>query len=116
MSKCRPPHRERLSRLNVLLLRVGEAPDFIDLDALRLHVADFGVVEASAEKAGVLKELRYRVDRYICQARDGAHRSAFGEHREDLGALGNGELVHDVIMNFLWLRSSIQLKLTPLEG
>ena len=29
-------------------------PDFIDLDALRLHVANLGVVEAGTEEAGVL--------------------------------------------------------------
>ena len=58
-------------------------------------------MEAGAEAAGVLQELRHRVDRHVRQPRDGAHRSALAEHGEDLGALGNRELVHANYMNFL---------------
>ena len=38
------------------------------------------------------KSFDHRVDRHVREARDGAHRSAFAEHREDLGALGNRSL------------------------
>ena len=110
---CRPRHRARFRGLDILRLGVSEAPNFVDLNALRFHIADLGVMEAGAKKAGVLQKLAHGVDRNVRQARDGAHRSAFAEHGEDLGALGNGELVHVVIMNFLRHASSIKYRLTP---
>ena len=71
-------------RRNVLGLRSREAPDFVDLNALRFDVADIGVMEACAEAAGILQELRHRVDRHVREARHAAHRSAFAERGEDL--------------------------------
>lgn len=78
----------------VLLLRADERPNFVNLNLARLHAAHLGVMEASAEASGIHKELGDGVDAGIRQARNGAHRSTFAEHGEDLGAGFGVELVH----------------------
>jgi hypothetical protein len=79
---------------NVLVLRVHEAPDFIALNAFRLKVTNAFVMEVQAELASVFQELRDGIDRDIADAGNRPHRAAFAEHREDLNALGYGQLVH----------------------
>jgi len=72
------------------------------LNPFGLHATNLGVMESRAEAAGVLQELGNRVDGHIRQPRDRAHRGAFWEHGEDLGALGDRKLVHaERGMNFL---------------
>jgi len=86
---------------DVFLFRAGERPDFIDLDSLGLHAANFGIMKAGAELSRVHKQLGHSVDAGIRQARDGTHRGPFAEHREHLGAGGYRELVHgSFYMNF----------------
>ena len=46
------PSGAALARCDVLLLRVGEAPDFVDLDAARFSVANL-VVVGGARLAGI---------------------------------------------------------------
>lgn len=46
---------------NVLLLGVGERPDFIDLDPRRPHVADVGIVIGGTSLARVNQQLGDRV-------------------------------------------------------
>lgn len=79
---------------DVLRLGIGEGPDFIALDALRLHVAHLLVVEGRACRAGVHQQLRHRVDAHVGNAADRPHGRAFAEHAQDLDALGEGQLVH----------------------
>ena len=64
----------------------------LDLDPLDLDAAHLGVMVAGAEAAGVHKQLAHVIDADVRESRDGPHRSAFAEHREDLGALSNVSL------------------------
>jgi len=85
---------------NVLLLGVGEAPNFVDLYALGLHVAHVGVVIGRARLPSVDKEFRDRVLARARKARDGADRLAFAEKVKDAGALFCGQLVHEFKMTY----------------
>jgi hypothetical protein len=84
----------RLHLGDVLLLRGREAPNLVALNARRLHVAHSLIMEASASRSCVNKQLGDRVDAHVRNARDRPHGRSLAEHREDLGAFGNGELVH----------------------
>ena len=79
---------------NVLLFGVDERPNLVDLNSLRLHPPDVLVVEGSAELASVLEQLRDRVDAHVRNAGDRPHGRSLAEHVEDLGALGDRQLVH----------------------
>ena len=85
--------RSRRGR-NVLLLGVGEAPNFIDLNTLRRDVAHVGVMVGPTHLAGVDQKFG---DGILARARDagnGADRLAFAEKVEDAGAIFGGQLVH----------------------
>ncbi len=86
--------RGGLGGCDVLRLGITERPDFIDLDPLRPHAHDQLVMEGQAGLASVHKQLGHSVDRDIRHTADRAHGRTLAEHREDLDALGEGQLVH----------------------
>ena len=90
--------RRGLRGRDVLLLGVAEAPNFVALDALARNAAHGRIMELSADRAGFGEELVDRVDAHVGDAADRPHRRAFAEHREDLDALGEGQLVHAPII------------------
>ena len=94
--------RGRDGARNVLLLGVAEGPYLVALDALGGDVAGGRLMVGDASLAGFLKELGHGVDGHVRDPADRPHRAALAEHREDLCALGEGELVgHDAHgMNF----------------
>ena len=64
------------------------------LDAAGLHTAHMLVVVFERRFAGTLQQLIDGVDRAADDALDRPHRHAFAKEFEDLGALGEGQLVH----------------------
>lgn len=94
-----------LRRLDVLLLGVGERPDFVAPDALRLHATDLFVVERDAGPASVDQELGDGIDRNVAYPRDRPHRRSLAQHGEDAYAGFVGQPVHTPHnMNFLAYR------------
>ena len=80
--------------LDVLLLGVGERPDFIALDGLRRDVTDLFIVEGGTDLAGINQQLCDGIDRNPAHAGDRTHRRPLDQHGEDLDALFQWELVH----------------------
>jgi hypothetical protein len=78
----------------VLRLGIGEAPDFIALDALRRHAPHLFIMEGVADVASINQKLRNRVDRNPRDPADRSHGRSFNQHGEDLDASGDGQLVH----------------------
>lgn len=93
-----PRHCE-LADDNVLGLRVGEAPDFIHLDPLGLHVPNVRVVIGGAGLPGVDQEFDDCVLTRPGQPRDGADRLAFAKEVKDARAVFSGKLVHALRYN-----------------
>src|SRR6202011_5710319 len=54
---------------DVFVFRGTETPEFINLNAARLHAANLHVMKARTEAPSVLQELRNRVDPRIRKAR-----------------------------------------------
>lgn len=75
--------RGRLGVRNVLLLGVGEAPNLVDLDALRRHAPDVGVVIGHARLASIDQEFDDGVLAGAGQSRHGADRLPFTEKVEN---------------------------------
>lgn len=74
-------------------LALAERPDFVGLDALGVDTTHGGVVMRSTGLAGVYRRGGDGVDRHVHHPTDRAHGIALAEHRENLDALGEGELV-----------------------
>ena len=62
---------------DVLLLAANEAPDFIDLNALRLDVANGRIMELRTGRANALKQAKDGTLRYARHADCRADRAAF---------------------------------------
>jgi len=77
-----------LGRLDVLLLGVGEAPDFVGLDALGPHAAHRGVMESLAGAARINEQLGDGIQAHARDPRHGTQAVALAEQGEDGGALG----------------------------
>src|SRR4051812_27311738 len=60
-------------------------------------------MEMIASLAGIREQLEHGVDRYVGDSADRPHRRAFAEHREDLDALGEGQLFHARTMRTITL-------------
>ena len=82
----------------VLLLGVNEAPNLVALDAARLHTAHVLVVVFERSFAGLAQQLVHCVDGAADRPLDRPHGHALTQEREDLGALGEGQLVHAPIV------------------
>lgn len=62
--------------------------------ALGLQPHHSAVVMLSTRQPGIHKQPQHRVDAHVHDARDRPHGRTFAQHCEDLGALGDGELVY----------------------
>ena len=86
--------RRGLRSAHVLLLRVYERPDFIDLNALGRHVANVRIMVGHTGAAGIRKQLRDRVLADARQTRNCTDRLAFAEEVKDASAVFGFELVY----------------------
>ena len=86
--------RRSLRRRDVLLFRIGEAPNFIDLDALGREIAYMLIVIGRARLAGIDHQLDDGVLARAGQPCDGSDRAALAKQVEDAGAVGGRELFH----------------------
>jgi hypothetical protein len=73
---------------------VNEAPDFVALHPLALHVANCAIVELDARYPRVTEEFGDRVEADIGNAGDRPHGRSLTKHTEDLGAFADGQLVY----------------------
>ena len=80
------PSGAALRLWHVLLLGVGERPDFIHLHPLGLHVPHIGIMEGHASLASVNQQLDDRVLAGTRQPRHGADGIALAQQVQDLGA------------------------------
>jgi len=87
-----------LCRCDVLLLGVGERPNFIDLHSRRFHVAHVGVVIGGTRLARVNKQLGDCVLARSGQPRNGADAHTFAKKVEDFCTLFDGQLVHIAVL------------------
>ena len=92
--------RSPLCRLNILLLGVGEAPNLVHLNALRLHVSHMLIVICHARLASVHQKLRDRDLAHAYQPGHGADAVAFAEKVKDAGPFGGRELVHEPLIAY----------------
>ena len=89
-----PSQIPALRRRDVLLLRIGERPNLIDLHAAAPSCRALLVVEAAhALPASTSSLTTVLID--TSNPADRPHRHALAKYREYLGALGEGQLVHD---------------------
>lgn len=91
---AREPTSRHLRR-DMLLFRAHEGPDFINLDTLRSHVADRGVLVFGA---GAADRFEQAEDGALChsrQSRRGAHRATLDQRRDDRDLLSCAESIHD---------------------
>lgn len=79
--------RGGLGSRDVLLLRIGECPNFITLDALGSHTTYHFVVEYFAGFARIHQELGNRVERDACDAADRPKAATLTKEGDDLYAL-----------------------------
>ena len=98
---------------HVLGLRIGERPDFVDLDALARQVTQMRVLIGRTGSADVHQQLGDRVLGSAGDAHRGADAVALHEAADDLGALGCGEPVHvlnvraAITLSSIWITFSI---------
>jgi hypothetical protein len=51
-------------------------------------------MEGGADQTGIDQQFAHRVDAHVLDASDCPHGRILAEHREDFGALGEGQLEH----------------------
>ena len=77
---------------HVLCLRIAERPDFIALNARRLHTSHSFIMQGQTSFASFNQQLGNGVDRHVRNAADRTHGRTFAQHGEDLDTLGEGSL------------------------
>jgi len=108
--------RGRFRARDILLLSIGEIPDFITLDASRRNVQNCCLVVSSASCTGIDKKLRDCVQAHVRDPSDRTEAVAFAEKGKDGSALLSIELIHNIFICLSGLANNHYLHISGKHG